>query len=345
MPVVGDYGYGEYTPLKTEHFSRFIRMHLEVASAVLKKHASWLDQTYHYFDLTAGPGVFDGADQSPMVYLKTVRELQLAHDSYFFERDEWAFNSLAQCLGNGSSVHCVLGDHQQRILPCISNTLRIPKPHYIGLLYYDVTPCIEMFESIKLIADLTCRLQMERIDVLLYLSPAKIKQMKECNGCQRLPSIIQSFRKSHWLIREPFGKHQWTFMLGSNWDGFKEYKKIRFFRLNSPEGEQIFSKVAWTPKEREEQQKESGVLPFAEPADLPPATPYRNYAEYLQHPRFRAIFQLVLDRAKNICERCKIEPASEPHHLRYPPWGTFDVPENLIAVCHKCHCELHGKGN
>jgi hypothetical protein len=32
-------------------------------------------------------------------------------------------------------------------------------------------------------------------------------------------------------------------------------------------------------------------------------------------------------------------------NLRYPPWGSFDVPENMIAVCHQCHCEIHGKAD
>ena len=43
------------------------------------------------------------------------------------------------------------------------------------------------------------------------------------------------------------------------------------------------------------------------------------------------------------CERCGERPPTEPHHLKYPPWGTFDVPENLLVVCHPCHCALHGK--
>lgn len=34
---------------------------------------------------------------------------------------------------------------------------------------------------------------------------------------------------------------------------------------------------------------------------------------------------------------------TEVHHLQYPPWGTFDVIENLLAVCHECHCTIHGK--
>ena len=50
-----------------------------------------------------------------------------------------------------------------------------------------------------------------------------------------------------------------------------------------------------------------------------------------------------MKRAGNICEKCGLQTASEVHHLKYPPWATFDVPENLIAVCHDCHCRIHNK--
>jgi hypothetical protein len=69
--------------------------------------------------------------------------------------------------------------------------------------------------------------------------------------------------------------------------------------------------------------------------------PYRTYAEYLRHPRFLAVRRLVFERAAGKCERC----ADEPHHLRYQPWGAFDIPTNLLAVCHRCHCDIHGKAN
>jgi hypothetical protein len=52
---------------------------------------------------------------------------------------------------------------------------------------------------------------------------------------------------------------------------------------------------------------------------------------------------LAFKRANGHCEKCGIRPPTEPHHLRYPKWGTFDVPENLLAICHECHCEIHGK--
>lgn len=78
---------------------------------------------------------------------------------------------------------------------------------------------------------------------------------------------------------------------------------------------------------------------LANPGDAP----YRNYKEYLAHPRFRAIRAEAMKRAGWTCQRCGKARATQVHHLRYPPWGTFDVIENLLPVCYPCHCEIHGK--
>jgi hypothetical protein len=70
---------------------------------------------------------------------------------------------------------------------------------------------------------------------------------------------------------------------------------------------------------------------------------YKTYEEYLRHPVFLAARQAAMNIAKGKCERCNLNSASEVHHLKYPPWGTFDVPSNLMPVCHRCHCEIEGK--
>lgn len=70
---------------------------------------------------------------------------------------------------------------------------------------------------------------------------------------------------------------------------------------------------------------------------------YRTYREYLAHPTFRAIRLEAMRQARWVCQRCQQAKATEVHHLRYPPWGTFDVVENLLPVCHACHCAIHGK--
>ncbi len=109
----------------------------------------------------------------------------------------------------------------------------------------------------------------------------------------------------------------------------------------------------WVGKETERKEQDfRGLLHIHIPAcksilsRYPRSSPfpaYRTYAEYLRHPKFLAVRALVFERAGGICERCGERPATEPHHLAYPPWGTFDVPENIIAICHPCHCRAHGK--
>ena len=70
---------------------------------------------------------------------------------------------------------------------------------------------------------------------------------------------------------------------------------------------------------------------------------YGSYQQYLRHPLFKAIRSLVMNRNDGICEQCDERRSTEPHHLKYPPWGTFDVPSNMVALCHECHCKVHGK--
>ena len=70
---------------------------------------------------------------------------------------------------------------------------------------------------------------------------------------------------------------------------------------------------------------------------------YQSYPAYRGQPLYRIARSVVLKRANGMCEKCEVAPATEVHHLRYPAWGTFDTPSNLVAICHPCHCKEHGK--
>lgn len=72
---------------------------------------------------------------------------------------------------------------------------------------------------------------------------------------------------------------------------------------------------------------------------------YQTYSEYLRHPVFRIVRAVAMRRAKGVCEKCGKASASEVHHLKYPVWGAFDGPSNLLAVCHNCHSAEHHKVN
>ena len=55
---------------------------------------------------------------------------------------------------------------------------------------------------------------------------------------------------------------------------------------------------------------------------------------------------MAIARAKGKCEMCGQRRVTEVHHLKYPPWGTFEKDaKHLRAVCHQCHSKIHGKEN
>ena len=70
---------------------------------------------------------------------------------------------------------------------------------------------------------------------------------------------------------------------------------------------------------------------------------YRTYSEYLRHPQFIAAREAAMLRDSYRCVDCG-SSATEVHHIRYCKWGGFDTAENLISLCHGCHCERHRCG-
>jgi hypothetical protein len=50
------------------------------------------------------------------------------------------------------------------------------------------------------------------------------------------------------------------------------------------------------------------------------------------------ISERTLYYAVQFYEKCGTEKVSECHHLSY-------YPEKVIAICHECHCVLHGVEN
>lgn len=66
------------------------------------------------------------------------------------------------------------------------------------------------------------------------------------------------------------------------------------------------------------------------------------YAEYLQTPEWRDRWQLVMDRAKGVCEGCGKSKARQVHHLTYEHAGNEFLWE-LVAICHACHERVHEK--
>jgi hypothetical protein len=64
------------------------------------------------------------------------------------------------------------------------------------------------------------------------------------------------------------------------------------------------------------------------------------YKQYLRSPEWRRRRVAVIVRAKGRCERCRLWPIVNLHHLSYANLGNEPLTD-LLGVCSKCHKELH----
>jgi hypothetical protein len=67
-----------------------------------------------------------------------------------------------------------------------------------------------------------------------------------------------------------------------------------------------------------------------------------GYQWYLGSAFWRERREAALRRAKGICERCKSRSATHIHHLTYIRIFK-ERPDDLMALCQKCHEEVHNK--
>lgn len=320
-----DQGQSEFTEGKQASLRRILGQHMSICENIYKKGYRGVDPCYHYFDIYAGCGWNEEVDVegSPIVFVGQAGTRDLIYRGYFIERDPVAALRLSQMIEDNPMVEVYQDDNAER-LPPLLDTIDSKRKTF-GLIYADPNgmPCFDV------LADASRHPACERIDILIYASATTIKRVRKAYDREDLASCMSRIAKRKWLIQEPRGHQQWTFLLGTNYDGYNSYRGIQLFGMETARGKEILRRLNYTEAELTAQQQ----LPFA----------YKTYGEYRQLPEFKAVRAQVYKRAGGVCERCHSAPVTEAHHIKYPPWGTIDVPENMIAVCHRCHCELHGK--
>jgi three-Cys-motif partner protein len=254
MPKKYNVGYGECTPQKMDDFSRIISMHLAITQSVLKKHNKLYEPKYHYIDLTAGRGHYpNGIVGSPISFITQTESMNFkpSHAMDLIECEPENMDELKVAIEEEinrnqwktPNISYHLGEYQNevpKLLPYVSNEF--------GLVFIDPSGNIPDFKILNYIA--TMRPKME---ILIYISPTIVKRIFQYTG-KRLSDYINIIGKEHWLVRRSFDwdKFNWTFLLGSNSDIFRDYKRIRFFRIESKIGQQIIEKFNYTEKEQVE---------------------------------------------------------------------------------------------
>lgn len=267
MPIDDGYGFGEFTDLKQEQFRGFVDYHLQISQGIISKNPAWLDRNYWYFDLNAGPGIYtpgirqipmfsacepcdalrDYSAQvigSPITFIDRAESKKVPYVARFIEIIPRWSESLCRALANitvSSGKYTVeRGDHDI-ILP---GHFQHPQER-LGLVYSDESGRVPPFELLGKMMSHHCN---SRLDLLVYVAAANTK--RDGKG-QRILDYLSLIDKKHWIIREPCGKHQWSFLFGTNWANFPAWEKRGFYSLESAKGQEIMRRLNSTAKELE----------------------------------------------------------------------------------------------
>lgn len=250
MPKIDDVGFSDTTPAKMERLRGIFAMHLAITQAVLEKNPRF-SRKYHYLDMTSGKGSYpDGTEGSPIVFLENSRaeKFRIPFRADFIEQNHKNLKELESSVEvrgwTGDNLHFHAGDYRRIVRAIYSSVIE----NELGLAFIDPSGDLPDFDTLRFIAEMR-----PRMEILIYISSTNVKRVEQYTK-KILADYLSKIPKSNWLISTPLAtdKFKWIFLLASNSDVFKDYKKIGFYRLDSKYGEELFAKVNLTEKQRNE---------------------------------------------------------------------------------------------
>jgi hypothetical protein len=251
MTVTNGMAMSDRTPTKHEHFKKLLGMHVDIVYRTILKYA-WRPSIYQYIDLNAGAGrvVYEDGMQGITSGLRAVLKLYymqesvppLAYRAYLIDNYSPNCDSLR--------THWAIKDNPDVTVYCENNQeaiqrIVIPR-NSLGLVCSDSNT---LMGDLDIFDRLAARSEFDKMDFLIYLSASNYKRDQHANGREYLLDRLARI-KSHWYVQEPYDKHQKTFLLGSDWDGFKEWRKLKFAPLHSDAGREYMERINLTGKER-----------------------------------------------------------------------------------------------
>lgn len=258
MPIVnGVVGVSDFTQEKQNIFSGLMTMHVAIVKGILSRWRK-ISPFYYYVDMTAGPGVYKDEDGraivgSPVIARMALTDANVKYRMYLVERDSSVFDTLKswfseEAIPRASEQYLCFGDAEE-LVPAIRFADQYK--HY-GLVYADTTAQIPPFETFRRLGQSR---QYDNMDfIMTYAAASHKRQIKSslCKTEERLPELLGRINKKFWLIREPYGKHQWTFLIGTNWADFPRWNKRGFYGITNKRGNEIYRKIWLTNAEMEE---------------------------------------------------------------------------------------------
>lgn len=274
MSKINGVGISDYTKTKQSVFESLLKQQLAVCRAIAGKWKTRLQ--YNFFDLTAGPGDVCGYCEqsencdkkekcfrgSPLIFIDVMTggSETSKFNATFFEKNKISAEILSNRLdnivfdGHANGIHNI---NINIVNKRFEDGFREPENNAFGLLYLDTSGSVPNFDAL---AEISKHMSMQRVDFLLHIATTSIKRVRRSaiGGGDDLNEGIRKINKKYWYTTPPQTKHQWIFLLGTNYPSYTN-KKNGLYRLDTEIGKENFNIANYIPKERE---KLSGQMYF-----------------------------------------------------------------------------------
>lgn len=258
MPIKNGVGFSEVTAIKQKHFREIVRTSLTVTKAILAKRK--LPPNFYYTDLNAGPGFVEKVGGSPVIFCGIAKNFpRLRKYALLCEMHEENARILRDVMSQYKDradfrIKVLEGDHTIELGREL-DAMGTESLWRYGLVYNDPSGGLPSFELLQRYAR-----HFPPMDILIHCSATNCKRFRKAKHVarvdRRLDEYLAQIGKKFWFVREPYYRHQWTFLLGTNWDAFPRFHKIGFHRVDSDRGRDILKKLCLTKEELEALQEE-----------------------------------------------------------------------------------------
>lgn len=249
------YKSSNYTPIKQQALEAALRHQINLVVHITKKFVNYR-RPYLYFDLNAGPGLTEEQQPgSPLIFKRVAEEYMsnwsnFRFEAFLYEAELQTYSRLVSVLGSDPRFTIEHNDHKALNI-WLDKSRSIPfnrRKWVYGAVYADPSNASLPWELLEEMNDV-----YPHIDIMINIACASYKRTISMVGYQTLANRLPKI-KDHWIVRRPFGKHQWSILIGSNWPDYPAWKEKEFYPWNDKGiGSDIFTKLVYTPDQIREQ--------------------------------------------------------------------------------------------
>lgn len=238
------------TETKQRNFRGLLNIIMPTARKMIVSNGAWKpDPRFWIYDLNAARSSYpdDSGHMitgSAVIGVEAARAFGLNYQAFLCELNPENTLDLSIHFADDRHVTVLTGDNRQT-LPSVLGEFG---PERFGYIYADPN---NANIPTDLLTNIYSRRVYRRTDLIVNVAAASVKRIVSGAGREdaSLLSLLERVDKKYWLVRDPHGKHQWTFLVGTNWANFPEWEKEGFYRLDGDRGRHIWQTVALSKKQ------------------------------------------------------------------------------------------------